>query len=62
LHSTLSQNSTLHHFTSLFKLTTGIMVALAINAAEISFEKINPGLDVDTAIEKMQRPSFQSIE
>jgi voltage-gated potassium channel len=41
---------------------TGIMVALAINAAEISFEKINPGLDVDTAIEKMQRPSFQSIE
>ena len=31
---------------------TGIMVALAINAAKTSSEKHDPGLDLDTAIEK----------
>ena len=39
---------------------TGIMVALAINAAEISFERTHPGTDLDTAIEELQRPSLMT--
>ncbi len=41
---------------------TGIMVALAINAAQISFEKLHPGEDLNTIIEEMERPSLKSIE
>jgi voltage-gated potassium channel len=41
---------------------TGIMVALAINAAQISFEKLHPGEDLNTIIEEMERPSLKSLE
>jgi len=39
---------------------TGIMVALAINAAQISFERTHQGKDADTAIEELQRPSLMT--
>ncbi len=41
---------------------TGIMVALAINAAQISFEKLHPEEDLNTIIEEMERPSLKSLE
>jgi len=41
---------------------TGIMVSLAINAAQISFEKLHPGEDLNTIIEEMERPSLKTLE
>jgi voltage-gated potassium channel len=41
---------------------TGIMVALAINAAQISFREMHPGEDFNTIIEEMERPSLKKIE
>lgn len=41
---------------------TGILVALAINAAQISFKEMHQGEDVNTAFEKLERPSLKSPE
>ncbi len=41
---------------------TGILVALAINAAQISFKEMHSGEDINTFIEEMERPSLKSPE
>ena len=35
---------------------TGIMVALAIHSAEISFRQVNQGMDINTALEAIHKP------
>ena len=40
---------------------TGIIVALAINAATIAFSELHEGASLETAIEEMDRPSSKQL-
>lgn len=40
---------------------TGIIVALAINAATITFSELHKGVSVETVIKEMDRPSSKQL-